>query len=43
MFWVLVGVICGIYVAQEYPTLPRLQPWLSQIYRKITNNNEHKE
>lgn len=34
MFWVLVGVVCGIIIAQEIPGLPSLRTTISDWYAK---------
>jgi hypothetical protein len=43
MFWMTLGFVCGICVAQEYPNLPKLRPLILKIYRKITNTSDDSE
>jgi len=38
MFWVSVGVVIGIYIAQEYPNIPKLRPIFKNLYDRLTNN-----
>jgi len=38
MFWVFVGVICGIVIAQEVPNLPRLRTKIEVLYAKYTGD-----
>ena len=37
MFWMLVGVLCGVALAQEFPGLPRLRTTISEWYAASQN------
>ena len=37
MFFILVAYFCGIISAQEIPSLPRVKPYVIDLYNRITN------
>ena len=39
MFWILIGVILGITIAQEYPDLPKIKPTVQGWYNKINSKD----
>jgi hypothetical protein len=39
MFWVFVGMVCGIVIAQEVPNLPRLRTKFEALYAKYTGDD----
>ena len=39
MFWVFVGVVIGMVIAQEVPNLPRLRTKFETLYSKYTGDD----
>jgi hypothetical protein len=37
MFFILIAYFCGIISAQEIPSLPRVKPYVVDLYNRITN------
>lgn len=34
MFWLLLGIFCGVCLGQEVQSLPRIRPLVEQLYQK---------
>jgi len=35
MFFFFIGLLCGVFLAQEVPTVPKLRPYLDKAWQKI--------
>ena len=40
MFFFFVGLLCGVIIAQEFPTIPKLRPQINKIIHKFSNDSE---
>jgi len=39
MFFFFAGMICGIVLAQEVPTIPKLRPYFDSVWNKLKDSN----
>lgn len=40
MFFFFFGVLCGIFLQQEVPTIPKLKPYVTKVFSKISDKIE---
>ena len=39
MFFFFVGLLCGVIIAQEFTTIPKLRPQINKIIHKFSNDS----
>ena len=40
MFWLFVGIFCGVCIGQEVTSLPRIRPIVESLYHKHIANDK---
>tara|TARA_B100000780_G_scaffold251334_1_gene197927 strand:+ start:1140 stop:1307 length:168 start_codon:yes stop_codon:yes gene_type:complete len=35
MFFFFVGLLCGVVLCQEIPTIPKIKPYLNRVWNKL--------
>lgn len=40
MFFFFMGILCGIIIQQEVPTIPKLKPFILKAFDKISKSSE---
>ena len=43
MFWLLLGLFCGVCLGQEVPSLPRIRPFVEKLYQKHMADKDQTE
>lgn len=43
MFFFFIGLLCGVYIGQEVPSMPKLKPKLTLLYDKLFKDERPSE